>query len=68
MPDAVRARMQKVNWKEWWEFFSDRDVKWTFGVMMFICWIIVLAILTFYNIINGASTPTDQETHQEDEP
>jgi len=47
--------------KRWWEFFSDADVKWTAGAMMFLCWMIVLAWLSFSIIANAPDLDQDQE-------
>jgi hypothetical protein len=45
----------------WWEFFSDADVKWTFGVMMFLCWAITLAWALLSFAAANPSTPTSND-------
>jgi len=46
--------------KRWWEFFSDTDVKWTVGAMMFLCWIVALMWLMFSSVANAPDSLDDQ--------
>ena len=47
--------------KEWWEFFSDPDVKWTFGFMMVVCWVAAFVWLSV-KVVALDSFPSDDDT------
>jgi ascorbate-specific PTS system EIIC-type component UlaA len=47
--------------KEWWEFFSDSNVKWTFGVMMFLLWVVAIVWMAALNMVNSDDPQTQIE-------
>jgi len=51
-----------ASWKEWWEFFSDRDVKAMWIAVMVMCWVLVLSLMFAFDMLNKDAPPSNTET------